>query len=338
MSVSRLRVMVTELIAENLTLKGPGLRPDRRYSEEVKRVLLNTVTRTHKQGGQPLSWILAELGLTCYVYHDWPRRGKNGDLANCIVVPRSALAALLQEIEATIAKTRARDRYQRLARMTVDEHIVFLAPSTVYRILDRHDLLYPWKVPELDRGRRVPEATYPNEAWPIDLIYLWVKGRWHFLATILDSYSRYIVHWELPLSVRAEEIAEITATALKRLLGRKPRVVRENSSQFAAEERCEVVRYFEVEEIFNRVRHPESNRSIEHYHHSVRKEAFDDTDVEDLYRAREPLTKWGRYYNEERLHSLLEYLRPVDYYLGNPQALLVSKRPEYEKQPLGERR
>ena len=38
------------------------------------------------------------------------------------------------------------------------------------------------------------------------------------------------------------------------------------------------------------------------------------------------LAEWVRYYNEERLHSSLEYLRPVDYYLGNPQALLAKRK------------
>jgi hypothetical protein len=33
-----------------------------------------------------------------------------------------------------------------------------------------------------------------------------------------------------------------------------------------------------------------------------------------------------RYYNEERLHSTLKYLRLVDYYLGNPQALLAKRK------------
>jgi transposase InsO family protein len=304
------------------------VRPHRRYSEEEKRVLLNTVARAQEQSDQPLSWTLAELGLTRSVYYDWLEKAETGSLADHVVVPRSPLAALPEEIEAVVAyaKVRPRDGYRRLAWMMVDEDVVYLAPSTVYRILDKHDLLYRWKRPEPGQGRRVPEATYPNEVWHIDLMYLWVRGRWYFLVTILDSYSRYIVHWELALSMRAEEIAEITAIALERVHGKKPRIVRDNGSQFVAKEWREVMRYFEVEEIPIRARHPESNGRIERYHRSVREEAFGDTEVEDLYRARDLLADWVRYYNEERLHSALEYLRPVDYYLGNPQALLAERK------------
>jgi putative transposase len=74
------------------------------------------------------------------------------------------------------------------------------------------------------------------------------------------------------------------------------------------------------------VRHPESNGRIERYHRSVREEAFGDTEIEDLYQARDLLAEWVRYYNEKRLHSVLEYLRPVDYYLDNPQVLLAERK------------
>jgi putative transposase len=122
-------------------------------------------------------------------------------------------------------------------------------------------------------------------------MYLWVKGRWYFLVSILDSYSCYIFYWELALSIRAQEIAEIVAVALERVPGKKPRIVRDNGSQFVAKEWWEVMRHFELEDVPIRVRHPESNGRIERYHRSVRDEAFGDAEVDNFYQVRELLAE-----------------------------------------------
>ena len=38
-----------------------------------------------------------------------------------------------------------------------------------------------------------------------------------------------------------------------------------------------------------------------------------------------------KYYNDERLHSALKYLRPVDYYKGDPEALLAERERRMRK-------
>ena len=95
--------------------------------------------------------------------------------------------------------------------------------------------------------------------------------------------------------MRAQEVAEIIAIALERAAGKKPRIVRDNGSQFVAKEWREVIRYFELEEIPIRVRYPESNGRIERYHRSVREEVFDDSGADNFYQAREVLAEWVRY-------------------------------------------
>ena len=58
----------------------------------------------------------------------------------------------------------------------------------------------------------------------------------------------------------------------------------------------------------------------------MRDGAFADEEVEDFYQARDLLGQWVRYYNEERLHSALNYLRPADYYRDNPETLLAERK------------
>jgi hypothetical protein len=61
-------------------------------------------------------------------------------------VPRSPLAALPEEIEATVAYAKAlpRDGYRRLAWMMVDEDIAYLSPSAVYPDFDKSEAKKGW--------------------------------------------------------------------------------------------------------------------------------------------------------------------------------------------------
>ncbi len=47
--------------------------------------------------------------------------------------------------------------------------------------------------------------------------------------------------------------------------------------------------------------------------------------VGDYYQALEAMAGWSHYYNYERPHSALNYLRPVDYYRGDPGARLAER-------------
>ena len=58
------------------------MRPNRRYSEDEKKVLLATVTRAQELSDQPLNWILDELGLTRSVYYGWLDKAQSGRLAD----------------------------------------------------------------------------------------------------------------------------------------------------------------------------------------------------------------------------------------------------------------
>ena len=53
---------------------------------------------------------------------------------------------------------------------------------------------------------------------------------------------------------------------------------------------------------------------------------LDEVELDNYYQAKEEHERIIRWYNEERLHSALNYLRPVDYHYGNPEKLIEERR------------
>jgi putative transposase len=39
------------------------------------------------------------------------------------------------------------------------------------------------------------EVNTPNQVWCGDITYVWVRNRWHYLAAVLDLFSRRVVGW-----------------------------------------------------------------------------------------------------------------------------------------------
>ena len=56
------------------------------------------------------------------------------------------------------------------------------------------------------------------------------------------------------------------------------------------------------------------------------REALEGEELTNLLEAQDVLARLVRWYNEERLHSALGFLRPVDYYRGEPGLLHEARR------------
>ena len=53
--------------------------------------------------------------------------------------------------------------------------------------------------------------------WQTDFTYFKILGwGWYYLSTVLDDYSRYIVHWELCSNMKADDVKRTVDTAIKK--------------------------------------------------------------------------------------------------------------------------
>lgn len=80
--------------------------------------------------------------------------------------------------------------------MMLDENVVAVSPSSVYRILKNEGLLQKERG-DSKKGSGFKQPLEPHEHWHIDISYLNLCGTFYYLCSVLDGCSRYTVHWEI---------------------------------------------------------------------------------------------------------------------------------------------
>ena len=68
-----------------------------------------------------------------------------------------------------------------------------------------------YRYPYLLRGLAI---THPNQVWSIDISYIAMKSGFMYLTAIIDTYSRFIVGWNVGNSLDASVSLEVLKTAI----------------------------------------------------------------------------------------------------------------------------
>ncbi len=281
--------------------------------------------------GRSLQDILADLGVPHTTYYHWQERAAVGQWADHIVVPhRQAIPPTPAEVGIVLdfAYRHPLLGYKRLAYALMAENKAFLRPWMVYNLLDQAELLGR-RAPAPEPLVRPPEADHPDQRWHTDLSMWLFGGQWFWLLDVLDAYSRYLVHCELLLTARADDVVRTVQRALDTLRGRpgqdgEPEIVHDGGPQFIGREWAHFIQATGTTDVRTHPYHPQSNGRDERVHRTLREELLLDENAL-LYEARRVITDYQIYYNQRRPHSALKYLCPHDYYRGNPLALLAQR-------------
>jgi putative transposase len=103
--------------------------------------------------------------------------------------------------------------YRRCTYMMMDQDIVAVSPSSVYRVLNKAGLMKRWSKKENKKGSGFVQPLAVHDHWHIDISYLNIKGTFYYLCSVLDGCSRSIVHHEIRESMKESEVELILQRA-----------------------------------------------------------------------------------------------------------------------------
>jgi transposase InsO family protein len=229
-----------------------------------------------------------------------------------------------------------------IAVKMTDEMNVFISESSVYRILKQRGLIRPSEHYFIAAANEFRHKTaFPNEMWQTDFTYFKILGwGWYYLSTVIDDFSRYIIHWELCKSMQWTDVKRTVATAVKKAglrKGQTPKLLSDNGPGYIARDLQEHLdRDFGIKQIHGAPMHPQTQGKIERYHRSMKAviKLHNYYCPEELETAIEHFVD---YYNNQRYHESLRNLKPVDVYLGRGDKIL-KKRAELKEKSIKFRR
>ena len=218
-------------------------------------------------------------------------------------------------------------RHRELAWKMLDEGECAVSSSTVYRVLREANLVCRWTPKEKAKGSGKPApSTKPNQLWQTDIRYTKVGSRNYYLLAFIDAYSRYVVYHELLSRMDAFSVSIAAAEAIETLpKDVRPMIQSDHGSAFIAGEFARTLSETGVGHSLIRPHTPTDNALIERFNRTIG-EKLEEFELENFTQAKEVIDGVIHHYNHERLHSSLNFLRPVDYYHGNPDALLAERR------------
>ncbi len=170
-----------------------------------------------------------------------------------------------------------------------------------------------------------PLWSQPHQHWHIDVSYLNVGATFYYLCSILDGYSRFLVHWDLRESMTEADIEIILERAKERYPRVKPRIISDNGLQFIAKDFKEFIRISGMTHVRTSPYYPQSNGKIERWHKSLKGECIRPGTPLSLEDARRLVKGYVEHYNNVRLNSAIGYITPKDMLAGHQQEIQADR-------------
>ena len=218
-----------------------------------------------------------------------------------------------------------------------DQGVYLASESSFYRVLKSAGQLQ-------HRGRakrkqsHIPtthRAAKPNDVWMWDITYLPTRtiGQHYYLYMIEDLYSRCGVHWEVHETESGELASKLISQAvLKRCeLGERPVLHSDNGSPMKSFTMRAKLEALGIKPSYSRPRVSNDNPYIESMFRTVKYcPQWPSQGFANIESARNWVSSFMRWYNEEHRHSALRFVTPGQRYRREDRVLLEKRKQVYQ--------
>ena len=143
---------------------------------------------------------------------------------------------------------------------------------------------------------------------------------------MLDGYSRFLLHWELMIDMSKTSVDIFIQRTIDKYPDAEPMVIHDNGSQFISHEFKQILFENNCKNVPTRLKHPETNGKAERFVGLVRTEALRPNSPSYYGEAKKVIGNFVEEYNNDRYHSGIGYLKPVDVFQGREEIIRAERQ------------
>ncbi len=271
--------------------------------------------------GLPADRLVGWVGIGRSKYHVWKCRYGKVNEHNAQVPRHHWLEDREKQAMVLYAAEHPGEGYRRLTYMMMDADVVAASPASVYRVLEGAGLMASWNRKPSKKGTGFEQPLQAHEHWHVDVSYINVCGTFYYLCSVLEGFSRYIVHWEIREAMKERDIEIILQRGREAFPKVRPRIISDNGPQFIANDFKAFIRICGMTHVRTSPYYPQSNGKIERWHKSLKTECIRRQTPLTLDDARRVVDGFVTQYNTKRLHSAVGYVTPHDKLAGRAEAI-----------------
>jgi len=206
----------------------------------------------------------------------------------------------------------------KIGKKMVRKAMAFIGIKAIYpkpktTIANQEHKKYPYLLNAFKNNDNQVVIEKPNQVWSADITYIKLAKGFAYLSAILDWHTKKILAWKLSNTMDVSLTTGVLKEALS--LYPKPEIVNtDQGSQYTAKEHINILVNNNISISMDAKCRSIDNIAIERFWRSLKYEDIYLQNYNTIKEARAGIDNYIKLYNQERLHSALNYKTPDEVY------------------------